>query len=87
MKHLGSFGNIEDAARAYDKAAIDLYGTKAVLNFAKSVSHSKGAYDTGKHRLAKSGSQTKLHTYRGVRERGRGKWQARIRYIILCIVI
>lgn len=34
LKHIGSYANIEDAAKAYDKHALEAFGPHAVLNFA-----------------------------------------------------
>ncbi|KIP28272.1 AP2/ERF family transcription factor [Bacillus thuringiensis] len=38
LYHLGSFKNELEAARTYDKKAIELYGDKAILNFPEEVS-------------------------------------------------
>lgn len=37
-KHIGMFGTPEDAARAYDKTAVELHGEFACLNFPEEVS-------------------------------------------------
>ncbi|KXJ56550.1 MAG: hypothetical protein AXW12_00525 [Thalassospira sp. Nap_22] len=41
-RHIGTFRSKEDAARAYDEVAKDIFGDFATLNFPDQTDHSKG---------------------------------------------
>ncbi|KAH1045350.1 hypothetical protein J1N35_036134 [Gossypium stocksii] len=57
-KWLGTFASAEEAARAYDRAAIVLYGSKAQLNLQPSVSSSSSSSSSRSSSSSSSSSTT-----------------------------
>ncbi|GMI87296.1 ABA INSENSITIVE 4, IMPAIRED SUCROSE INDUCTION 3, GLUCOSE INSENSITIVE 6, SUGAR-INSENSITIVE 5 [Hibiscus trionum] len=57
-KWLGTFASAEEAARAYDRAAIILYGSKAQLNLQPSVSSSSSSSRSSSSASSSSSTQT-----------------------------